>query len=136
MQKNTKNNVPIYRSPSKQLGESKVSVSTVDSETFRAPGLYNPKFEEKVKQGIFCKDGRFKEEKHKYQDVPLFVSESQTRRRPPMSAVMKKKTVKTKQLISRDQQEQLREKMKFVYWRNIPAEFDRMFKDRRGAVIR
>ena len=26
--------------------------------------------------------------------------------------------------------------MKYVYWRNIPLEMDRVFKDRRGAVIR
>lgn len=104
-QKNTTNNVPIYKSPAKQLSESKVSVSTVDSETFRAPGLYNPKEESKVKNGQFSKDGRFKVQKQVYQDTPLLVNESQTRKRPPMSTVMKPKTSKTKHLISKQQQE-------------------------------
>lgn len=49
---------------------------------------------------------------------------------------MKKKTKKTANLISRDMQEELREKMKLIYWKNIPLEMDRIFKDRRGAIIR
>jgi hypothetical protein len=53
-----------------------------------------------------------------------------------MSAVMKKKTAKTSNLISQQKQEELREKLKFIYWKSIPLELDRLFKDRRGAIIR
>lgn len=49
---------------------------------------------------------------------------------------MKNKTIKTRQLISRDQQEDLREKLKLVYWKNIPLELDRLFKNNRGAIIK
>jgi hypothetical protein len=82
------------------------------------------------------KDNRFKREKNSYEDNPLFINESQTRKRPPSSTVMKNKSTKTKQLITREQQEDLREKLKLVYWKNIPLEFDRLFKNNRGAIIR
>ncbi len=49
---------------------------------------------------------------------------------------MKHKTAKTKQLITRQQQEDLRERLKLVYWKSIPLELDRLFKDKRGAIIR
>jgi len=49
---------------------------------------------------------------------------------------MKKKIQKNKQLISREQQEELREKLKFIYWRNIPVELDRLFKANIGPVMR
>jgi hypothetical protein len=26
--------------------------------------------------------------------------------------------------------------MKFIYWRNVPLEIDRMFKNQQGAIIR
>ena len=64
----------MYRSPSKEMKDSRVSISTVDSETFRAPGLYTPKDEEKVKQVVFGKDRRFKQEKNKYEGMPIYVN--------------------------------------------------------------
>lgn len=73
-----------------------------------------------MKNGVFGKDSRFKQEKKSYEDNPLFLNENQTRRRPPSCAPMKHKTTKTKQLISREQQEELRERMKLVYWQTIP----------------
>lgn len=97
--------MPVYCSPSKQLNESKVSTSTVDSDSFRAPGFYDPREEQRVRNGLFSKDNRFKQDKMKYQDTPLLINENQTKKRPPMSTVMKPKIAKTKQLISRERQE-------------------------------
>lgn len=82
------------------------------------------------------KDSRFKAERQRCEDNPLMVNENQTRRRPPSCTVMKGKTNKTKQLIGREQQDELRERLKLVYWKSIPLEFDRLFKDKRGAIIR
>ena len=97
-----------------------MSISTVASDSFRGPGLYKIKDESKVKNGAFLKDQRFKKEKNSYEDNPLFINENQTRKRPPSCTVMKNKSTKTKQLISLSQQDELREKLKFVYWKNIP----------------
>lgn len=63
------------------------------------------------------------------------INESQTRKKPPL-AVIKKKTAKTKNLISIQQQEDLRQKMKYIYWRNVPLEIDRLYKNNQGAIIR
>ncbi len=53
--------MPIYKAPTvKDLGKSNVSISTVASESFRGPGIYNVKDEMRVKNGVFSKDGRFK----------------------------------------------------------------------------
>lgn len=49
---------------------------------------------------------------------------------------MKNKTAKTKQLISREQQDSLRQRLKLVYWKNIPLQLDRMFKNKNGAIIK
>lgn len=113
-----------------------MSVSTVDSDSFRAPGRYNPQEEQRIKNGSFSKDNRFKQTKTKYNDTPLVINENQTKKRPPMPVVMKPKTSKTKQLISKQQQEELRERLKLVYWKSIPLELDRLFKNNAGPVIR
>lgn len=95
-------------------------MSTVASDSIRGPGIYQIKDESRVKNGAFMKDSRFKADRQKYDDNPLLINENQTRRRPPSCAVMKGKTVKTKQLISREQQDELRERLKLVYWKSIP----------------
>ncbi len=98
--------MPIFKkSESKDLSKSNVSVSTVASDSLRGPGVYQIKDESRVKNGAFMKDSRFKAERQRYEDNPLQISESQTRKRPPSCAVMKTKTAKNRQLISREQQE-------------------------------
>lgn len=129
--------MPVYKkSVGKDLSKSNVSVSTVASDSFRGPGIYQIKEDIKVKNGVFLKDSRFKDPKSKYEDVPLMINENQTKKRPPTATLMKKKVEKTRQLISREQQEELREKLKYVYWRNIPLELDRLFKTNNAPVIR
>lgn len=67
--------MPVYKkSVGKDLAKSNVSVSTVDSDSFRGPGIYKIKEEIKVKNGVFLKDNRFKGERSKYEDTPLMIN--------------------------------------------------------------
>lgn len=49
--------------------------------------------------------------------------------------MMNKKTKKTKNLISIEKQEEARERLKMVYWKSIPLELDRLFKNTQGTKI-
>jgi hypothetical protein len=50
-------------------------------------------------------------------------------------AVLKKKVEKNLKQISVQQQEDLRERLKLVYWKSIPLELDRLMKRHLGAPI-
>lgn len=88
--------------PAKDLAKSNVTVSTqAGSEV--GPGSYFIKEDGKRTQGVFLKSKRFAETKKDNADTPLFINDSQTKKRPPSCAI-KKPGQKTRQLISRAQQ--------------------------------
>ena len=49
--------------------------------------------------------------------------------------MLKPKIVKNKKQISLQEQEELRQRLKLVYWKSIPLEFDRLLKSHQGGPI-
>ena len=115
-----------------------MSQATAASETEVGPGKYFVN-EAQVENGkrvpSFSKSKRFEKPKQKYEDNPLFVNDCQIKKRPPTMAVLKKKVEKNLKQISVQQQEDLRERLKLVYWKSIPLELDRLMKRNLGAPI-
>jgi hypothetical protein len=88
-----------------ELQKSRMSQATMASEGEVGPGKYFIS-EELTKMGkqtpMFSKSKakRFVKPKPTYEDTPLFVSDAQTRKRPPTMAVLRKKIEKNAKQIT------------------------------------
>ena len=65
----------------------------------------------------------------------MFPQDTLTKKRPPTAAVLKPKISKNKKQISIERQDELRERLKLVFWKSIPLELDRLLKKHPGGPI-